>query len=225
MNASRDEIRGLLASRSGPVRVVRDLLGSTWPYRYRILHRAFTMEDGQIAARTWRDVARTRDVVPDLARAAWHEVSGVRLHHQRGGYDLEPVVGPTDTVLVPVLRTLSDEFGSEIVRLAEWTGYGAAEHPRPLAGATQAEELHLGAERYSVWLASVTDLLDLVVGADGSRTLGTSGVLANYVWDGGGCWLVVADGDLASTYCGAQQPVSWPDTLEWSAVPLDAPLG
>jgi hypothetical protein len=202
---------------------VGDLLGQDWPFRYRILHPAYSADGERVRARTWSEVANDRGSAPDLARAAWHDVSGVRLHSSKDGPDTEPIVGPTAEVLVPVLHTLTTRFGSAEVRVAEWTGYAGSPHFLP--GAIRADDLRIGRETYAVWQTAAADLLDAARGTAATRPLGPDGLLADHVWDAAGQWLAVADGDLASTYCGTRAEVAWPAELEWVAVDAGAPLG
>lgn len=64
----------------------------------------------------------------------------------------------------------------------------------------------------------------MIAGDEAARPSHQS-VLANYLWDASGDWLVAADIDLASTYCATTFAVeAWQRPLEWGPVHADTRL-
>jgi hypothetical protein len=207
---------------------VGDLLGRGWSRYYRFLHPAYDVAGARPVPIGWREVARRRGIDVDLASAAWHDVSGSRLHHPRpdAAFAAEPVAGPVSAVLLPILRSLPTTPDDEAVFVAEWIGYDQVASTRELAGSRRLGVRSLGSLDYSVWqsdLDTVGDLVgaDAIVGPSASES-----VQANYVWPVSGSWLVVASPDLASTYCATRSIIDrWSPALEWVEVSAETPLG
>lgn len=204
-----------------------DLVGDEWAHHYRMLHPARTQRHDEGAHVRWAEVAASRGVQVDLRSAAWHDVSGYRLHHPKATDTVgEPIAGPTSSVLLPVLCTLADCRDIEEVTLAEWNGYDEKLAGRQLEGARYQGTRSMSHLEYSLWQTTVAQAATLI---ESDRVFGCPPdrmVLANVIWDATEDWLVVADGDLASTYVATTFAVDrWHPDLEWVEVPADVPLG
>lgn len=217
---------------SGPRRAtVAGLIGD-WPFYYRVLHPMVIALPGDedlalTATQRWWEIAAERNESIDLSSATWHSTSGRRLH-QTGpdGRDMEPAVGPVPEVLIPLLESLSREFDTVEMTVAEWTGYGSVVPGRDLDCGIRRPDRVVGADRFEVWQIPVAALVRAVAAGRETKTMGSDSVLANCVEDPDRRWVVRSDGDLASTYVGTVRPLlNWPMVLEWTAVEADTPLG
>ncbi len=220
-----------IRQRQRPSGRVDGLLGTGWAHRYRVLHPAYRARGSGWQPVPWAEIAARTGRRFEPAHSSWHEVSGHRLHHPRPepSWGVEPQVGPVPEVLAPVLTALvpdpaSDSTRSGALLFAEWVGYDEEIAGRELTGATLVETVVDTGDGYTVWSATVSELLRLIRGAEGQGGDPADRVLANFTWSPAGDWLVVADPDLASTYVGTHTQVDgWAD-LEWAEVGPHAPL-
>lgn len=205
---------------------VAGLLGG-WPHAYRVLHpvEIWTPERGLATVR-WSEIAARRGQSLDPATASWLAVSGRRLHLTApDGRDVEPAVGPVAGVLIPLLDVIASEFDTAEVLVGEWTGYGSATAGRHLHGARREADRVLGAATFGFWRLPLSTLVSAIAASSETTTMGPDAVLANWIADPFGRWVVRADGDLASTYVGTSSALlAWPKVLEWASVGPDAPL-
>lgn len=205
---------------------VAGLIGA-WPHAYRVLHPVEVWSpDHGLAMRRWSEIAAGRGQLLDPATASWHAASGRRIHRTTpDGHDIEPAVGPVVEVLVPLLEMMAREFGPSEVLVGEWTGYGSVTAGRHLDGARREADRLLGADTFGFWRLPVSTLVSAIAASSETTTMGSDAVVANWLEDPIGRWVIRADGDLASTYVGATLPLqAWPDVLEWTPVGADAPL-
>jgi hypothetical protein len=202
------------------------LVGTGWGHHYRILHPAYDLVDRALVPVTWAEVAARRGARPDLRTAAWHDVSGFRLHHPRENpvFRVEPRVGPVPGVLGPVLAGLPAGSGGG-VWLAEWTGFDESAAGRSLDGCVFSGTATLVGLPHSVWRSTLPAALALIARGDEPGGPGSDALLADVVRDVAGGWIVVSSPDLASTYCATREPVAhWDAGLEWLEVDRAAPV-
>ena len=124
-----------------------------------------------------------------------------------------PAAREGPSLLVPLLESLSREFDTVEMTVAEWTGYGSVVPGRDLDGGIRRPDRVVGADRFEVWQLPVTALLQAVAAGSETTTMGSDAVLANCVEDPDHRWVVRSDGHLASTYVGTVRPL-----LDWSTV-------
>lgn len=166
------------------------LVGSTWDFIGRVLHPAHRRTAQGVAPVHWSELPGAEGV--DLARAAWHEVSGVRLHTGRSGsgWDLEPVVGPGEgDVLSELVPLLTGQDADAAVWLAQWRDRG-----RP-ATAGAPGELIAHRREYDVVRLSAAEVLHGLSDPSG-------GPLPDLLWSADGSWIAHADIDLPCTVVG-----------------------
>lgn len=205
---------------------VAGLLGG-WPHAYRVLHPVEDWSPQQgLTTMRWSEIAGRRGQPFDPATASWLAVSGRRLHQTApDGRDVEPPVGPVAGVLIPLLDVIASEFDTAEVLVGEWTGYGSATAGRNLHGARREADRVLGATTFGFWRLPLSTLVSAIAAGSETTTMGPDAVLANWIEDPLGQWVVRADGDLASTYVGTSSALpDWPTVLEWTSVGSDAPL-
>lgn len=221
------DVMDMLGGASAGAANVGYVTGAGWQHYYRFPHPSYDVRAGATEPVSWQTVANRRGVVIDVATASWHDASGTRLHHPKIGspFDLEPESGPTQEVLLSVLSTLMDHRLAATVLIAEWTGYGSVEAGRDLRDSRSLGIRRLSGADFSVWETSDTVALQLITGGDETAEASSNSVLANYVWDAAGDWLVAANYDLASTYCGTIFPIETWSIAEWAQVHPDSPLG
>jgi len=173
--------------------------GAGWQHYYRFLHPAYDVRGGATEPVSWQSVAKRRGGV-DVATASWHDVSGTRLHYPKIGsaFELEPESGPTPEVMPPVLSTLLDCRPAATVLIAEWTGYGGVAAERDLRDSRSLGIRRLSGADFSVWETPAATALRLIAAGNETAEASSASVLANYVWEGGGHWIVAANYDLVA---------------------------
>lgn len=174
------------------------LVGADWPRVLRVLHPARSATPAAVQRVPWSQLPGSAGV--DLSRAAWHEVSGVRLHTGRtsAGWTDEPVVGPDESVvavLVPLLAA-----GEQALWLGWWQGWDG---PRGAAhDAALPEVLRAPARVYDVVRVPPAELLAEVTAWARSGSSSGRDPLPDLVWGESGAWISVADVDLPCTVVG-----------------------
>ena len=169
------------------------LVGAGWPAVVRVLHPARRRSAAGTEHVPWSELPGAAD--RDLSRAAWHDVSGVRLYAGRtsAGWTDEPLVGTDGEVAAVLLPLLAAR--EPTVWIGQWQGWGSDLGLRDDLAPRQVVPA-LG-RAYDVVSVPVGRVLAAVGPVDGGHER-----MPDLVWSTTGRWLQVCDVDLPCTLVG-----------------------